>query len=75
MKDIVVKERNKSFGLMGKSKMMYKHLPSGKLVIVLNNDVTKATRSANYRNLVVDAKGNKFLVSIKHLVLVGGGEG
>jgi len=49
---------------------LYKHLPSGKLVIALNNDVTKATRSANHRNIVVDAKGNKYLVDVKDLVLV-----
>jgi len=48
---------------------LYKHLPSGKLVIVLNNDVTKATRSVNYRNLVVDAKDNKYLVNVKDLIL------
>jgi len=50
--------------------MMYKHLPSGKLVIVLSNDVTKATRSANHRNIVADAKGNKYLVDVKDLALV-----
>ena len=49
---------------------LYKHLPSGKLVIVLNNDVTKATRTAKHRNIVVDSMGNKYLVDVKDLVLI-----